>query len=143
MPTMTVTANNGFVDLGIVKVPVDAFTDIAVNSPNDSASGKTIKVADARVKALLPVLQHDKLANYTIAITITREPVTEQEATAIAVKSGAQAERKVAEQAKITAERDRAIALVRDAERSAADRVAERDKAVLENTIKVLTAVSK
>ncbi len=143
MPTLTVQAVDGFVDLGIVRLPVDAFTGMQVPSPNDAASGKTIKIAEARVKALLPVLQHDKHAQYTIALTITREPVTDAESVAIAVKAGAQKERKDDEARKLQAAQDRAIKLVQDAERSAADRVAERDQAVLQNTIKVLSGVHK
>lgn len=144
MPTITIRPENGFLNLGILRVPTDALEALEVTSPNDAAQGGNqgkgaIKVAEARVQALLDVVQHDKKAQYTIALTITREPVTEAEATAIAVKLGQQQntrEQKKREEAQRVQER---IRIVQDAERAAADRQAEIAQSVLTNTIQVLS----
>lgn len=141
MPTMKIRPDeNGRLVLGdLAAIPATVFESLEVSSPNDAATGKAIKVADMRVQFLGKVLQHDKHAQYTISLVVTREPVTDAEETACKVKLGQREERKAAEEAAEKRERQDAIKLVQDAERAAADRVAQRDAAVLENTIRVLS----
>lgn len=143
MPTIRIKPDeNGRIGLAeLAHIALGDIEALEVASPNDAATGKAMKVAEARVQVLGKVLQHDKMANYTLSLVVTREPVTEAEATACNVKLSQRDARKEAEAKAEQAERDRNIKLVQDAERAAADRVAQRDAAVLENTIKVLSGL--
>lgn len=145
MPTMKVRPDeNGRINLAdIAHIALGDIEALEVTSPNDAATGKAIKLADARVQVIAKVPQHgeNQMATYTVALTVTREPVTEAETVACGTKADAQKARKADEERKQQEATARSIKLVQEAERAAADRVAQRDAAVLENTIKVLSNV--
>lgn len=96
-----------------VSISVDDLT--AMHAPanlNDTVTAKSIVLATARVETLQAVkgVPGDKHARYTIAVTVSREPVTEGERVAMEVKAAKQTAAKTDKEAKAQAAIDRVIA---------------------------------
>jgi len=103
MPTIQVRPENGVIVAGDFELPLSAITTLA---PVD-ATGKALKLQDARVQFKAKPTGCDTEVTYTVAIVVTREPIDETESARISTKAAEQKARKDDKEAKELATRER------------------------------------
>lgn len=96
MPVSKALIVDGNIMVGDFRLPVAEVEALEVSNTEEAATTKSVKVFESRVGAILESKQRGAHANYTIALVITREPLTDQEKASVSAKERASKDRKAA-----------------------------------------------